>query len=145
VQVIAVPPEHDLDHPVQIAERSKRRYDDAAPDRGLEVLQLNLQLHRLVNGQRDSGRGQVRHRRSHLVRRRMAAGADRRRPVIDGGPGHSFPQAAQGLIGTALFQADGSRLDASIVIWTTGYRPDYSWIHIPGLVGDGQVIHTQLR
>src|SRR6516164_113284 len=43
VQVIAIPPEHDLDHPVQVTERSKRRYDDAAPDRRLEVLQLNLQ------------------------------------------------------------------------------------------------------
>jgi putative flavoprotein involved in K+ transport len=27
------------------------------------------------------------------------------------------------------------------VIWTTGYRSDYSWMHIPGVAGDGQVIH----
>jgi len=29
------------------------------------------------------------------------------------------------------------------VIWTTGYRPDYSRIHIPGVVGDGQVVHRR--
>src|SRR5207247_7847231 len=39
--------------------------------------------------------------------------------------------------------ADGSSLDAGIVIWTTGYRPDYSWIHIPGVAGDGHLIHRR--
>jgi putative flavoprotein involved in K+ transport len=39
--------------------------------------------------------------------------------------------------------ADGTSLNARIVIWTTGYRSDYSWIHIPGVVGDGQVIHRR--
>jgi putative flavoprotein involved in K+ transport len=34
-------------------------------------------------------------------------------------------------------------LDADIVIWATGYRPDYSWIHIPGVTRDGQVIHRR--
>ena len=29
------------------------------------------------------------------------------------------------------------------MIWATGYRPDYSWIHIPGVLGDGQVIHRR--
>src|SRR5215470_17838942 len=29
--------------------------------------------------------------------------------------------------------ADGSTLDAGVVIWATGYRPDYSWIHVPGV------------
>ena len=29
------------------------------------------------------------------------------------------------------------------MIWATGYRPDYSWIHIPGVVRDGQVIHRR--
>ena len=27
------------------------------------------------------------------------------------------------------------------MVWATGYRPDYSWIHIPGVVGDGHVAH----
>jgi putative flavoprotein involved in K+ transport len=33
--------------------------------------------------------------------------------------------------------ADGTTLDAGVVIWATGYRPDHSWIHIPGVVQDG--------
>ena len=27
------------------------------------------------------------------------------------------------------------------VVWATGYRPDYSWLHIPGVVSDGTVHH----
>jgi len=30
-----------------------------------------------------------------------------------------------------------------VVIWATGYRPDYSWIHIPGVARDGQVTHQR--
>ena len=29
------------------------------------------------------------------------------------------------------------------MIWATGYRSDYSWIHIPGVADDGQVIHRR--
>jgi putative flavoprotein involved in K+ transport len=43
---------------------------------------------------------------------------------------------------TAHF-ADGSTLDADVVIWATGYRPDYSWIHVPGVARDGQVTHRR--
>jgi putative flavoprotein involved in K+ transport len=39
--------------------------------------------------------------------------------------------------------ADGSTLDVGVVIWATGYRPDYSWIRIPGVTGDGQVAHRR--
>ena len=39
--------------------------------------------------------------------------------------------------------ADGTSLDVQVVIWATGYRPDYSWIHIPGVARDGQVIHRR--
>jgi putative flavoprotein involved in K+ transport len=31
----------------------------------------------------------------------------------------------------------------SIVIWATGYRSDYSWIDIPGVVRGGKVIHRR--
>ena len=34
---------------------------------------------------------------------------------------------------------DGSTLEANMVVWATGYRPDYSWISIPHLVRDGRV------
>jgi len=43
---------------------------------------------------------------------------------------------------TAQF-ADGTTLDVSSVIWATGYRSDYSWIQIPGVVRDGRVIHRR--
>ena len=39
--------------------------------------------------------------------------------------------------------ADGSTLDAGVVIWATGYRPDYSWIHVAGVARDGQVAHRR--
>ena len=43
---------------------------------------------------------------------------------------------------TARF-ADGSSLDVGVVIWATGYRPDYSWITIPGVLADGRVLHRR--
>ena len=29
------------------------------------------------------------------------------------------------------------------MVWATGYRSDYSWIHIPGVVRDGRVVHRR--
>jgi putative flavoprotein involved in K+ transport len=28
-------------------------------------------------------------------------------------------------------------------VWATGYRPDYAWIQIPGVVRDGHVVHRR--
>jgi len=64
-------------------------------------------------------------------RRRLRAAGVRFRPAVAGAEGR-----------TVRF-ADGSSLDAGIVIWTTGYRPDYSWIHIPGIARDGHLIHRR--
>lgn len=64
-------------------------------------------------------------------RRRLRAAGVRFRPAM---------AAAEGR--TVRF-ADGSSLDAGTVIWATGYRSDYSWIHIPGVTRDGQVIHRR--
>ena len=38
---------------------------------------------------------------------------------------------------------DGTSLDVGVVIWATGYRSDYSWIDIPGVVGEGKVVHRR--
>ena len=57
---------------------------------------------------------------SHLGRRRMAARPDRCKLVIDVGPGHSFPQMAQGLVGAALFWTRGSRLDGEPQLFRAG-------------------------
>jgi putative flavoprotein involved in K+ transport len=40
--------------------------------------------------------------------------------------------------------ADHSLLEeVGVVVWATGYRPDYSWLHIPGLVREGHVVHQR--
>jgi putative flavoprotein involved in K+ transport len=40
--------------------------------------------------------------------------------------------------------ADHSLLeDVGVVVWATGYRPDYAWIQIPGVVREGQVVHRR--
>jgi putative flavoprotein involved in K+ transport len=64
-------------------------------------------------------------------RRRLRAAGVRFRPAVASADGR-----------TVRF-ADGSSLDVGIVIWATGYRPDYSWIHIPGVTRDRQVIHRR--
>jgi putative flavoprotein involved in K+ transport len=64
-------------------------------------------------------------------RRRLQKKGVRFRPRLTGAGGR-----------TAQF-ADGGTLDAGVVIWATGYRPDYSWIDIPGVVQDGQVTHRR--
>jgi putative flavoprotein involved in K+ transport len=40
--------------------------------------------------------------------------------------------------------ADHSLLeDIGVVVWATGYRPDYAWIHIPGVVREGHIVHRR--
>ena len=40
--------------------------------------------------------------------------------------------------------ADHSLLeDVGVVVWATGYRSDYAWIHIPGMVREGHVVHRR--
>ena len=74
------------------------------------------------------------------IRPDFIIGSSRRRL---GAAGVRFRPAVAGAEGRTVRFADGSSLDAGIVIWATGYRPDYSWIHIPGVLGDGQVIHRR--
>jgi putative flavoprotein involved in K+ transport len=64
-------------------------------------------------------------------RRRLRAAGVRFRPAVAGADGR-----------TVRF-AEGSSLDVEVVIWATGYRPDYSWIDIPGVTRDRQVIHRR--
>jgi putative flavoprotein involved in K+ transport len=39
--------------------------------------------------------------------------------------------------------ADGSSQEAHVVVWATGFRPDYEWIDIPGVLRDGHVAHRR--
>jgi len=57
--------------------------------------------------------------------------------------GVTFRPRLTGAGGRTVHFADGSALVAGVVIWATGYRPDYSWIHIPGVARDGQVAHRR--
>ena len=66
-----------------------------------------------------------------------AAAAGSRRPGSGSGP------AVAGADGRTVRFADGTSLDAGVVIWATGYRPDYSWIDIPGVIRDGKVVHRR--
>jgi putative flavoprotein involved in K+ transport len=45
--------------------------------------------------------------------------------------------------GSTVRFADGSALDVGAVIWATGYRSDYSWIHIAGVASNGKVAHRR--
>jgi putative flavoprotein involved in K+ transport len=43
----------------------------------------------------------------------------------------------------ALFE-DGSDQDVDGIVWATGYRPDLSWIDVPGVKGaDGRIVHRR--
>jgi putative flavoprotein involved in K+ transport len=33
--------------------------------------------------------------------------------------------------------------EVGVVVWATGYRSDYAWLHIPGVVGEGHVVHRR--
>jgi putative flavoprotein involved in K+ transport len=39
--------------------------------------------------------------------------------------------------------ADGGTVEVRTVIWATGFRSDYSWIHVPGVLTDGRVAHRR--
>ncbi len=47
-----------------------------------------------------------------------------------------------GLTGRTARFADGTTVDVDAVVWATGYRPDHSWLDVPGAVVDGQLRHT---
>ena len=57
--------------------------------------------------------------------------------------GVRFRPAVAGADGRTVRFADGTSLDVGVVIWATGYRPDYSWIDIPGVTRDGKVVHRR--
>jgi putative flavoprotein involved in K+ transport len=67
-------------------------------------------------------------------RRALASAGVDFRPRMTGGSGR-----------LARF-ADGTAIQPDAVIWATGYRPDYTWIDIPGVTGsDGRPRHEHGR
>ncbi len=55
--------------------------------------------------------------------------------------GVAFRPRLTGFAGRTATFADGSSADVDAVVWATGYRSDYPWLHIPGTVVDGEVRH----
>ncbi|HXZ76608.1 MAG TPA: NAD(P)/FAD-dependent oxidoreductase [Streptosporangiaceae bacterium] len=55
--------------------------------------------------------------------------------------GVRFRPAVADADGRTVRLTDGTSIDIGILVWATGYRSDYSWIDIPGVVREGRVIH----
>jgi putative flavoprotein involved in K+ transport len=50
---------------------------------------------------------------------------------------------AAGAEGSTVTFDDGTKLDVRTVIWSTGFRPDYSWIDVPVFDEKGRVVHKR--
>ena len=76
-----------------------------------------------------------------MSRRDFVIGSNRRR--LEKAGARLRPRLVDAEGRTVRF-ADHSLLeDVSVVVWATGYRSDYAWIHIPGVVREGHVVHRR--
>jgi putative flavoprotein involved in K+ transport len=57
--------------------------------------------------------------------------------------GVRFRPRLENAAGRTVRFADTSTLEVRVVVWATGFRSDYSWIHLPGVVADGRVVHRR--
>lgn len=65
------------------------------------------------------------------------------RKKIKTGQIHVHPYRLTDADGDRLTFADGTHMAPSAILWCTGFKPDYRWIHIPGALDDEDVpIHT---
>jgi putative flavoprotein involved in K+ transport len=53
--------------------------------------------------------------------------------------GIDFRPRLAGFTGSTAAFADGSTAEVDAVVWATGYRSAYPWLHVPGVVVDGNV------
>jgi putative flavoprotein involved in K+ transport len=76
-----------------------------------------------------------------MSRRDFVIGTNRRRLE---GKGVRFRPRLVDAEGRTVRFADHRLLeDVGVVVWATGYRPDYGWLQIPGVVREGQVVHRR--
>jgi putative flavoprotein involved in K+ transport len=76
-----------------------------------------------------------------MSRREFVIGTNRRRLERKG---VRFRPRLVDADGRTVRFADHSLLeDVGVVVWATGYRSDYAWIHIPGVVREGRVVHRR--
>jgi putative flavoprotein involved in K+ transport len=58
--------------------------------------------------------------------------------------GVTFTKRLEGAEGRRAVFADESHLDVDAVVWATGYRPDFSWIDVPGVTNEnGGILHRR--
>ena len=58
--------------------------------------------------------------------------------------GVTFRKRLATAAGRRIVFDDGSAQEVDAVIWTTGYRPDFSWIDLPGVIDErGGIIHQR--
>lgn len=124
----------------------------ATHDVTLAVGTRSLQLPQRVLG-RDlfwwlTALGVITRTESSLLARRMKARGD----LVIGTPLRGLVAAGVDVrprmtaaAGDEITFADRTRLQPATVIWATGFRPDHSWIEIPGVVVDGRVAHERGR
>ena len=74
------------------------------------------------------------------ARGEFVIGTDRRRLQA---AGVRFRPRLVGAAGRTVRFADGSTANVDVVVWATGYRSDYSWIDVPGVLDDGRVVHRR--
>ena len=83
----------------------------------------------------DSRPGRRMSRRDFVIgtnRRRLERAGVRFRPRLVDAEGRTVRFADHGLLE-----------DVGVVVWATGYRPDYAWIQVPGVVREGHVVHRR--
>ena len=57
--------------------------------------------------------------------------------------GVAFSPRLTGFDGRTARFADGTSAEVDAVVWATGYRSDYSWLHVPGVIGDDGAVRHQ--
>jgi putative flavoprotein involved in K+ transport len=76
-----------------------------------------------------------------MSRRDFVIGTNRKR--LEGKGVRFRPRLADAEGRTVRFADHRLLEDVGVVVWATGYRSDYAWIHIPGVVREGHVVHRR--
>jgi putative flavoprotein involved in K+ transport len=76
-----------------------------------------------------------------MSRRDFVIGTNRRR--LEGKGVRFRPRLVDADGRTVRFADHGLLEDVGVVVWATGYRPDYGWIQVPGVVREGHVVQRR--
>jgi putative flavoprotein involved in K+ transport len=76
-----------------------------------------------------------------MSRRDFVIGTNRRR--LEGKGVRFRPRLVDAEARTVRFADHRLLGDVGVVVWATGYRSDHAWLHIPGVVREGHVVHRR--